>query len=440
MEQLGADIMIGPLSGDESVAVANYAKAHPDEDVRQRHRRRRRTRRCRSCAAELLPLQRRRRAVERRHRRPRATTSSAGGRPRSSWTTTASAGRRPPASSPTSAPSAATIVKRVFPPLNTTDYSSYVRQLRRRTRSTATSGSVGGTGTVASLKAFEQAYGPARRQEIIGNLFLGSRGNFEQVAPADQRRLRRRLRHAGHRLHGRGATEYVAQQKTSGSRSRRSGPMNAANAYNGFYFNYYKAAWALVKGLKAVKRQHLAEPEAAAGGAGQGRRCNTPFGTVKLDKNRQAIEGEWSYQIFAQPGKPRSRRSQFIPNVDQSFGGTFKPRQPPPGRTQPPCKKRSLPWVGKEKPSSTASSSRVTEAATEAVPHADSAGPTLRLRGVGRRFGGLHAVRDVDLDVAHGERRAILGPERRREDDAVQRHRRRLPGRRPARSSCSART
>jgi len=39
-----------------------------------------------------------------------------------------------------------------------------------------------------------------------------------------------------------------------------------------------------------------------------------------------------------------------------------------------------------------------------------SAVPTLRLRGVGRRFGGLHAVRDVDLEVAPGERRGILGP------------------------------
>jgi branched-chain amino acid transport system ATP-binding protein len=36
--------------------------------------------------------------------------------------------------------------------------------------------------------------------------------------------------------------------------------------------------------------------------------------------------------------------------------------------------------------------------------------PALRLRGVGRRFGGLHAVRDVDLEIAPGERRAILGP------------------------------
>ena len=47
----------------------------------------------------------------------------------------------------------------------------------------------------------------------------------------------------------------------------------------------------------------------------------------------------------------------------------------------------------------------------KSVPHADvAAEPALRLRGVGRRFGGLHAVRDVDLAVAPGERRAILGP------------------------------
>jgi branched-chain amino acid transport system ATP-binding protein len=47
---------------------------------------------------------------------------------------------------------------------------------------------------------------------------------------------------------------------------------------------------------------------------------------------------------------------------------------------------------------------------SEAAPSIDHAEPTLRLRGVGRRFGGLHAVREVTLDVADGERRAILGP------------------------------
>jgi len=39
-----------------------------------------------------------------------------------------------------------------------------------------------------------------------------------------------------------------------------------------------------------------------------------------------------------------------------------------------------------------------------------TAEPALRLRGVGRRFGGLFAVRDVNLDVPHGQRRVILGP------------------------------
>ena len=52
----------------------------------------------------------------------------------------------------------------------------------------------------------------------------------------------------------------------------------------------------------------------------------------------------------------------------------------------------------------------MTAAGAEAAPKSDSVEPALRLRGVGRRFGGLHAVRDVDLSVSAGERRAILGP------------------------------
>ena len=40
----------------------------------------------------------------------------------------------------------------------------------------------------------------------------------------------------------------------------------------------------------------------------------------------------------------------------------------------------------------------------------ESVAPILRLRGIGRRFGGLQAVAGVDLSVAQGERRAILGP------------------------------
>jgi branched-chain amino acid transport system ATP-binding protein len=50
------------------------------------------------------------------------------------------------------------------------------------------------------------------------------------------------------------------------------------------------------------------------------------------------------------------------------------------------------------------------EAATQSAAPVESAVPILRLRGVGRRFGGVHAVREVDLDIVPGERRAILGP------------------------------
>jgi branched-chain amino acid transport system ATP-binding protein len=64
--------------------------------------------------------------------------------------------------------------------------------------------------------------------------------------------------------------------------------------------------------------------------------------------------------------------------------------------------------VGRED-DSPAGHRRLTEQLTDAVaPEATE--PILRLRGIGRRFGGLHAVRDVDLDVPYGERRAILGP------------------------------
>ena len=64
------------------------------------------------------------------------------------------------------------ITKRVFPPLNTTDYSSFVRQLpppepgrrlllgRRRDRHRR------------GLKAFEQAYGKLDPKQYIGNLFF----------------------------------------------------------------------------------------------------------------------------------------------------------------------------------------------------------------------------------------------------------------------------
>ena len=57
MEQLNADVMIGPLSGDESIAVANYAKLHPKKTFVDGCRRRS-GHDAEGAGQELLPLQR----------------------------------------------------------------------------------------------------------------------------------------------------------------------------------------------------------------------------------------------------------------------------------------------------------------------------------------------------------------------------------------------
>ena len=61
------------------------------------------------------------------------------------------------------------ITKRVFPPLNTTDYASYVQQLPAAgPRWTGTSGSSAARAPRRSLKAFEQAYGALEPSSTSG--------------------------------------------------------------------------------------------------------------------------------------------------------------------------------------------------------------------------------------------------------------------------------
>ena len=62
IEQDKVQILLSPLSGDEGIAVKNFAKTHPGADLHQRRLRRAGNDLCRS-GAELLPLQHGRRAV-----------------------------------------------------------------------------------------------------------------------------------------------------------------------------------------------------------------------------------------------------------------------------------------------------------------------------------------------------------------------------------------
>ena len=71
------------------------------------------------------------------------------------------------------------VTKRVFPPLNTTDYSSYAQQMPTDVDGTFVA--VGGAGLIPFLKAYEQAHGPIDGKKFIGNLFWGTPGQFEQL-------------------------------------------------------------------------------------------------------------------------------------------------------------------------------------------------------------------------------------------------------------------
>ena len=71
-------------------------------------------------------------------------------------------------------------------------------------------------------------------------------------------------------------------------------------------------------------------------------------GIVKLDSRRQAIQDQYPLQVIRNPdGSIGTKLVGFVPNVDQTFGGLFTPSSPAPGRTQPKCVKKKLPWQGK---------------------------------------------------------------------------------------------
>ncbi len=73
----------------------------------------------------------------------------------------------------------------------------------------------------------------------------------------------------------------------------------------------------------------------------------TAYGTIHLDANNQGVIPVYYAQLYTKAGKLAVKTVGYIPNVDQTFGGTFSSSTPTPGRTSPACVKRSLPWIGK---------------------------------------------------------------------------------------------
>lgn len=166
MEQIGADIMIGPLSGDESIAVANYAKDHPTQTF------------INGTAGALDTTMHVQAPNFFRYNGDGAQWNAGTGDYAKNvlgWDTAAvvmddySFGWTSAAGFIAEFCAAGgDVTSRVFPPLNTTDYSSFAAQLPDPDEVDGYFWVVGGTGTIPSLKAFEDAKGELNPEQHMG--------------------------------------------------------------------------------------------------------------------------------------------------------------------------------------------------------------------------------------------------------------------------------
>jgi branched-chain amino acid transport system substrate-binding protein len=338
MEQLKADVMIGPLSGDEAVAVAHYAQSHPTKTFI-----------IGTAGSQDPTLQIAPKNMFRYHGDGAQWNAGLGelvykklGWRKAAiimddysfgWTSAAgiiadfcAIGGQ--------------ITKRVFPPLNTTDYSSYIQQLPPPDQVDGYFWVVGGSATGVALKAFTQQYGPLDAKKHAGNLFFAFLGNFKEVAP----------QLIGAYVGGFGTAPGLKTKQAKAYEAvvaKWYPGLNGGNYADGFVYNYYNAAWAFVRGLKAAGGD-LTKLSASMPKTNRSGYEVSDGGLVKLDANRQAIQDQYPLQIVkGADGNPTLTLAGYVPNVDQSFGGLFKKTSPPPGRTQPACKKLKLPWQGK---------------------------------------------------------------------------------------------
>jgi branched-chain amino acid transport system substrate-binding protein len=335
--QQDADVVLGPLSGDEAVATANWAKTHPAITV------------IIGTAASQDPTMQIAPKNVFRYFGDGAQWNAGigeilykrwGWRNAAvimddysfAWTSAAgfiadfcAAGGR--------------ITKRVFPPLNTTDYSSYVRQLPSPDDVDGYFWVVGGTGTDPAFKAFEQAHGTLKARQHSGNLFLWFLTGAA-VAP--------KLRGAYIGGFGIGpGLKYGPANQYRATMARYYNPKKVP-IEDSFTLNYYRGAHALVVGLQRSGGRVGAALQKALP-----RSIKDPYqisdgGTLRLDSRRQAVQDQYLMQINSS-GKFGISTAAYVPKVDQTFGGTFGPNKPAPSRAFPPCTKRKLPWQGKIK-------------------------------------------------------------------------------------------
>jgi branched-chain amino acid transport system substrate-binding protein len=339
MEQEDADILVGPLSGDEGIAVANYAKEHPDKTFING-----------ISGAQDTTLKVQAPNFFRFH--PDGAQWSAGLGDHAynelGWKTAAIIGDDYSFPYTSLAGFAAEfcaiggeVTKRVWAPLGEKDYSSYISQIPKDVDGIYVG--IGGSGLISFIKQYKQQVGKVDTDRMMGNVFwddplvlkevgkdlVGGTTSAMTAADDDSPEVE----------------QYIANLKESyGDEIAGGGP-------SVFTYGYYTAGRALIKGLEEVggdiaDQKPLQDALASVELSGD----EAPWGDVTLDENRQAVSDVYVKRIVADKsgdGVPDVQTFARIPDVDQAFGGVFSTDTPPPDRQNPKCEEGSPPpWVG----------------------------------------------------------------------------------------------
>jgi branched-chain amino acid transport system substrate-binding protein len=342
MQQLAADVMIGPLSGDEAEVVARYARSHPEQTF------------VIGTAASQAPTLRLASKNLFRYHADGAQWNAGVGEivyKKLGWRTAAiivddySFGW-------TSAAGiiadfcgvGGKIVSRVFPPLGTSDYSVYIRGLPPPSQVDGYFWVIGGTGTGPALQAFEQAFGPVKATQHSGNVFFAFL--FPSTGIREFPGLKRRL--VGAYAGGIGTAPGLRTLQAKRYEAIIAKWHPDLPAAVGFVYNYYNAASATIRGLRASGGEVGAKLQRAMPRTSRSGYEFSDGGLVRLDANRQAIQDQHPVRaVRGSDGRVTLSVFGMVPNVDQSFGGLFTESSPSPSRTQPLCQKRTLPWQGR---------------------------------------------------------------------------------------------
>jgi branched-chain amino acid transport system substrate-binding protein len=337
-EQEDADILIGPLSGDEGIAIANYALEQPDKTFING-----------ASGAQDTTLKVQAPNFFRFHTDGAQWSAGVGDYAYNElgWRTAAVIGDD--YSFPYTSVGGfiadfcavgGEVTKRIWPPLGETDYSSFIAQIPDNVDGLYLG--IGGEGLIAFVEQYVEQKGPFKPDEVIGNLFVDDPLVLKEIGD----------RMIGVITSGNTAGDAnTPEVKEYISEIDAVYPEVAEAAASVFVYHYYTASEAMAQAIEELDGD-ISDPqefhEVLAGIELTG--SDAAYGDVRLDENRQAISDNYIKQVVEGPDGPTVETIARIPEVDQSFGGLFTPETPAPDRQNPECVEADLPWAGQAEP------------------------------------------------------------------------------------------